>query len=150
MSDLEKKIMVFSKQILNEAESRKNKTAEKINAKKASAIEKKEIELLSDAYEDIQKAVAKYSKQSNEHILKIELELKKEVIKKREDIINEVFNKAKTRLEEFTVSADYKEWLINKAKEAASEIGSGEIRIMPRDMKFKDDIEKELPDFIVL
>lgn len=145
MADLEKKITLFSKQILNEAENQKNKTAAKINEKKNSAIEKKEIELLSDAYEDIQKAVAKYSKENNERILKVEMELKKDIIKKREEIIAEIFNKAKTRLEEFTSSAGYKDWLIEQAKKAFAETDGGEIRIMPRDMKFKEDIEKEIP-----
>ncbi len=145
MADLEKKLAIFSKTILNEAEAKKEQIVAEIDKKKNSAIEKKEIELLGDAYEDIQKAVAKYSKESNERVLKIEMELKKEVIKKREEIIADVFEKAKARLEEFIESEAYEGWLAEKAKKAADEAGGGDIYVMPRDMKFKEAIEKEIP-----
>lgn len=150
MADLEKKLAIFSNIILNEAEEKKEKIISEIEEKKNSAVHEQEMEILTDAYEDIQKAVTKYSKENNERVLKVEMSLKREIIKKRESIIEQIFKEVQLRIGEFINSEEYKDWLINNAKKAVREVGAGEIRINSQDMKYKDDILKELPGCTVV
>lgn len=149
MPDLEKKIGIFSNIILNEAEQKKNKIAEEIKKRRDSAVKERETEFLSDAYEDIQKAVSKYSKENNERILKVEMDLKKELIKKRERIIEDIFQKVGTMLENFCLSPEYKDWLSENVKYAVSQAGEGKIKISKRDSRYKDDIISAAPGCIV-
>lgn len=144
MADLEKKLADFSKILLSEAEEEKNKIIAKLNDTKKSATEKKEYELLSDAYDDIQKAVSKYSKEYNELVLKKEMELKKSAIKKREEIIDGVFSSVKDKLTAFINSDKYEAWLISLAKKACAEVGTGDIFISSDDMKYAPKIESEI------
>ncbi len=149
MADLEKKIADFSNIILTEAQRQKEEIVADIEKSKSLALHEKEMEFLEDAYEDIQKAVSKYSKEQNGRVLKEEMNAKKNILKKREEIINEVFTSAKNRLIDFTNSADYEKWLISLAKKACDEIGTGEINLCEKDIKFKDALISEIPDINV-
>lgn len=146
MPDLEKKISILSKSILDEAEKEREKLISDIRERKNSAVTEKENELLSDAYDDIQKTVTKYSKENNERILKVEMDLKKGLIKKREQMIEEIFLEVSKRLEEFCESPQYKDWLIKAAGLAVSQTGNGEIHLLKKDGKYKDDIADAFPD----
>lgn len=145
MADIEKKLADFSNIILSEAQQQKEQIVSELEKSKKLAVQEKEIELLKDAYEKIQKAVSKYSKEQNEHILKQEMDAKKHVLKKREEIIDEVFSEIENRLKAFTLSPEYKDWLISLAKKACGEVGLGKITICERDLTFKDDITAALP-----
>ena len=145
MADIEKKLADFSNIILSEAQQQKEQIVSELEKSKKLAVQEKEIELLKDAYEKIQKAVSKYSKEQNEHILKQEMDAKKHVLKKREEIIDEVFSEIENRLKAFTLSPEYKDWLISLAKKACGEVGLGKITICERDLNYKDDITAALP-----
>ena len=150
MADIEKKLADFSNVILSEAQAQKEKAVKELEDKKKHAVGEKETELLKDAYEDIQRAVSKYSKEENERILKHEMAAKKQVLKMREDIIDEVFSEVKSKLDEFVSSPEYKDWLVNLAKKACAEIGVGEIRISQKDSAYKEDLEKAVPGCTVM
>ena len=145
MADIEKKLADFSKIILSEAQQQKEQIVSELEKSKRLAVQEKEIELLKDAYEKIQKAVSKYSKEQNERILKQEMDAKKHVLKKREEIIDEVFSEIENRLKAFTLSPEYKDWLISLAKKACGKVGLGKITICERDLKYKDDLTAALP-----
>lgn len=145
MPDLEKKLELFTRTVLSEAESQKEKAVQKIEQEKNSIIKEKELELLGSAYEDIQAAVAKCSKENNERVLKLEMELKKNIIKKREDIIGQVFQDANEKLEAFIASPEYEAWLIGEAKKGIGEAGNGTINITARDEKYGDALKAAFP-----
>lgn len=145
MADLEKKLADFSNVILNEAQAQKNALSSELEQKKNKAVSEKETELLQDAYENIQRAIGKYSKEQNERILKHEMNTKKLVIKKREKIIDDIFSEVQKRLSEFVLSSEYKDWLISAAKKTFDEIGTGSLQICERDLKYKDDLQAALP-----
>lgn len=149
MADIEKKLADFSNIILSEAEAQKEKAVKELEDKKKQAVGEKETELLKDAYEDIQRAVSKYSKEENERILKNEMTAKKQVLKRREDIINEVFDNVGKRLEAFVTTEEYKKWLIALARKACGEVGIGEIKISERDSIYKSDLENAVPGCVV-
>lgn len=146
MPDLEKKLELFSRTILNEAEAQKEKSIQELERKKISIIKEKELEFLNSAYEDIQSTISKISKENNEYVLKVEMELKKDIIKKREDIIENIFKDVMTKLESFIASPDYLNWLIAEAKKAVAEIGNGTLNITLQDKKYIDILKSEFPD----
>lgn len=150
MADLEKKIADFSNVILTEAQRQKEDIISDIEKSKSLALHEREMEFLEEAYEDIQKAVGKYSKEQNGRILKEEMNAKKRILKKREEIINAVFTSAQTKLSEFTVSAEYEQWLVMLAKKVCGEIGTGTIQLCEKDDKYKALLKKEIPDAEVI
>lgn len=146
MADIEKKLADFSNVILSEAQDKKEEKISQLEKIKSKAVHESENEILEDAYEKIQKAVIKHSKEQNERILKHDMAAKKQVIKKREDIITSVFAEVETRLAEFVNSSEYEPWLIALAKKACDEVGTDEIQICERDLKYKAALENALPD----
>lgn len=146
MADIEKKLADFSNVILSEAQDKKEEKISQLEKIKSKAVHESENEILEDAYEKIQKAVIKHSKEQNERILKHDMAAKKQVIKKREDIITSVFAEVEARLAEFVNSSEYEPWLVALAKKACDEVGTDEIQICERDLKYKAALEKALPD----
>lgn len=140
MADLEKKLVNFSHMILSEAERKKEKLMSELKEKQDAIVKEKETSFLADAYEDIQKAVARYAKENNERVMKLEMQLKKDVILEREKIIDQVFEDVQKRLIEFTAAPEYLDWLLNTTQKALDEIGDGDIRVTVEDLKYKDAI----------
>lgn len=83
-------------------------------------------ELLKEAYNNIQACVLKQQKENHEKVRRAELEAKKTLLKKREDIIDAVFSEAEKKLEEFRADAKYAVWLKQKLERALCEVGDGE------------------------
>ena len=76
MAGIEKKLAVFSNTVLTDANQKKERLQSEIDKEREQAIHEHELEYLQDAYEDIQKAVSRCSKECNEEILKHEMQLK--------------------------------------------------------------------------
>lgn len=72
-------------------------------------LQKAEAEVLKDAYFLIQKEMAQMKKGISSEVSKLEMEKRKELFAKRQTIMNEVFEKAKIKLLEFTQTQDYNE-----------------------------------------
>ncbi len=128
-SSFEAKINTFSSHVLNDAENRLNQLEKEIQEEKTSKIDSKYNEFLADAYEKIQKAISKIQSEDNEQVRLAEFEAKKELLKKRETIINDVFKQAEEKLLEFLDTDEYKAWLKAKLSDALTESGQGEKEI---------------------
>lgn len=129
MAGIEKKLASFSDLILNEAKEQQTKILDEVNQEKNKIMQNKEDEFLTEAYEEIQKIVAKYEKSGNEQVLKVEMELKKDLIKKREEIIDTVFDRVTAKIAVFQKTPDYQSWLVSLCRKAIQEIGSERCRI---------------------
>ena len=146
MAGIEDKLAVFSNVVLAEAEKQKEKLVKESEMKKKKAIENKENEYLEDAYAEIQRAVSKYSKESNERVLKFEMGLKKNLLLRREEIIDEVFKAVEDKLSAFTQTDEYKIWLEKKIEKACKEVGRGKknVFVSEKDLKYKADLESKI------
>ena len=146
MAGIEDKLAVFSNVVLAEAEKQKEKLVKESEMKKKKAIENKENEYLEDAYAEIQRAVSKYSKESNERVLKFEMGLKKNLLLRREEIIDEVFKAVEDKLSAFTQTDEYKIWLEKKIEKACREVGRGKknVFVSEKDLKYKADLESKI------
>lgn len=146
MAGIEDKLAVFSNVVLAEAEKQKEKLVKESEMKKKKAIENKENEYLEDAYAEIQRAVSKYSKENNERVLKFEMGLKKNLLLRREEIIDEVFKAVEDKLSAFIQTDEYKIWLEKKIEKACKEVGKGKknVFVSEKDLKYKADLESKI------
>lgn len=146
MPALEEKLKSFSAIVLSEANKQKEQKLASLEEEKNRRIDEKETELLAEAYEDIQRSVIKSRRENSERVLKVEMEMKKDIIIQREKIIDDVFNEVRERLEAFTDSAEYENWLLARTRTASSEAGEGakEVLVTKKDLKFKDVLEKSI------
>ena len=75
-----------------------------------------------------------------------EIALRQQIFTKREDIKNEVFDLAEKKLADFTKTSDYKDFLINSAKQIKQNlVGTDKVitvYICECDLTFKTDIEQ--------
>ena len=80
-------------------------------------------ELLNSANEKIQHTVANIKRAANERVMSARTSEKKELLKKREDIIKSVFEEAERRIKEYMNTEPYRQWLEDKIKSAVNETG---------------------------
>lgn len=152
MAGIEKKLASFSNLILSEAKEQQAKIMEEVNRQKSKIMQDKEMEFLTEAYEDIQKIVAKCEKSGNEQVLKIEMELKKNLIKKREQIVDKVFERVLAQINEFRNTPAYQTWLLELSKKAIAEIGGEncQVHLSKTDAAYQAILEQEIPGIQVI
>ena len=147
MDNLTEKLNTFTSLVLKDAEQKRDKLLENVQKEYSERLDAKENELLQDAYENIQQNIQSARKGANERVLHAELDSKKRVILRREEIIDEVMKEARKRLVEFAESDKYEAWLLDKIEKALFEVGKGSktIYISSDDLKLKEKIE-QIPD----
>ena len=98
-------------------------------------------------YENIQQNIQSAQKSANERVLHAELDSKKKLIMRREEIIDDVMKLSRAKIVEFIESDKYEEWLLSKIEKALFEVGKGSktIYISSDDIKLKEKIE-QIPD----
>ena len=138
----EAKINKFSNNVMNDAQKKLEKLESEIQTEKANQIESKYDEFLTEAYEQIQSCIAKIRKEDNEKVRFAEFEAKKTLLKKREEIIDDVFFQAAGKLYEFKGSPKYAGWLKDKVQKALKEAGDGkkEVYVTENDCEIIKDI----------
>ena len=142
-SNLTEKINTFTSLVLKDAEEKRNKLLENVQKEYTERIDAKETELLQEAYENIQQNLHDAQKDANARVLHAELDAKKTLILRREEIISEVMKAAKEKVVEFTKTDEYEKWLISKIEKALFEVGKGNktVYISSDDIRLKEKIE---------
>lgn len=142
-SNLTEKINTFTSLVLKDAEEKRNKLLENVEKEYTERIDAKETELLQEAYENIQQNLHDAQKDANARVLHAELDAKKKLILRREEIISEVMKAAKDKVVEFTKKSEYETWLISKIEKALFEVGKGNktVYISSDDIRLKEKIE---------
>ena len=143
-NNLTEKLNTFTSLVLKDAEEKREQLLKSVEKEYTERIDEKETELLQGAYENIQQSIQDAHKSANERILHAEMDSKKKLILRREEIINEVMQLSKEKLVEFKKSAKYEKWLLDKIEKALFEVGKGSkiVYISPDDLKFKEKIEQ--------
>ncbi|MCH5209953.1 MAG: V-type ATP synthase subunit E [Oscillospiraceae bacterium] len=146
-SNITEKLNIFTSLVLKDASAKREKLMEDVEKEYAERIGEKETELLQEAYDTIQHTIQDARKYANERVLHAEIDSKKKLILKREEIIEEVMSDAKREIVRFTESEKYGEWLLDKIEKALFEVGKGAktIYISSDDIRFKEKIE-QIPD----
>lgn len=146
-NNLTEKINTFTSLVLKDAEEKRDKLLENVEKEYTERLDAKETELLQSAYESIQQNIHDAQKDANARVLHAELDSKKKLILRREEIISEVMAAVKNKIVEFTKSSEYEKWLLSKIEKALFEVGKGNktVYISSDDIKLKEKIE-QLPD----
>ena len=136
-SAMEAKLSAFSSRVLSLAKKKSDETDEKTNEIRKAKTEKKQDEFLEDAYRAIQSGVAKIRRAESEKVLRAENDMKKEILSRREEIINSVFSEAKEKLLKFSGSEEYGAWFDRKLSLALEGTGEGKktVYVLERDKK---------------
>ena len=146
-NNLTEKLNTFTSLVLKDAEQKREKLLENVQKEYSERIDAKENELLQGAYENIQQNIQSAPKSANERVLHAELDSKKILIMRREEIIDDVMKLSRAKIVEFIESDKYEEWLLSKIEKALFEVGKGSktIYISSDDIKLKEKIE-QIPD----
>ena len=144
-NNLTEKLNTFTSLVLKDAEQKREKLLENVQKEYSERIDAKENELLQGAYENIQQNIQSAQKSANERVLHAELDSKKKLIMRREEIIDDVMKLSRAKIVEFIESDKYEEWLLSKIEKALFEVGKGSktIYISSDDIKIKERITVE-------
>lgn len=133
----EARLNKFTSKVMADAKRKSDELEAELAREKSTRLEKSRDEFLQEAYSCIQDCAAKLQKENNERVRTAEFEAKKVILKKREEIIDRVFDRAAEKLREFYNGADYEMWLSEKLERALKEVGAGakEVYLTERDAK---------------
>lgn len=106
------------------ADRQKEKINNEVEEFKKAEIKKASDEGLKDAYALIQREMAASHTSISSEMAKREDSGKKKIFKKRSEIMAEVFEKAKIKLQEYTSTDKYKDFLLEDAKEISDFFGN--------------------------
>lgn len=143
-SNLTEKLNNFTSLVLKDAEKKRDKLISEVKTEYSRRLDEKETELLGTAYEGIQKNIQKVRANANERVHNAELDSKKKLILRRQEIIGEVMSEARAKIIEFTKSEKYEAWLLDKIEKALFEVGKGSkiIYISSDDIGLREKIEQ--------
>jgi len=150
MKDVNDSLENFSRIVLEKAFKIRDDMEDDLKKRTEKTMEEKENFYLEEAYRKIQAGKSKIIQEVNKNISKVKLEGKKELIIKRNEIIEEVFNNIIIRIKEFIDSDNYYEWLFNKIKGSVKTIADDNdilININKTDEKHVNDLENDLNDY---
>lgn len=129
----------FLKAIEKYAEEQKSKIQSEAEDFKDKELNKAEEEGLKEAYTLIQRKMAQVNIQISSEFSKAEGESKKKIFIKRKEIFDEVFEKAKNKLIEFTNTSEYLSSLEKSAKLISETLSADDIIILLS----KNDIDNQ-------
>lgn len=123
---LEEKLAEFSAAVLAEAQRKRAELEAENEEIKSRKIDSVQDEYLNKAYGIIQSGISEIRKADNERVLSAQNASRRELLLKRESIIDEVFNKAAEKLRAFTQTEAYTEWLEKKLIQSVRLAGKGD------------------------
>lgn len=138
------KLNNFTSLVMKDASAKRDRLFENIEKEYSERMDEKETEILKFAYENIQQSIHDSKKEANDRVRQAELESRKKLIMRREEIIDEIMKLSRNKLLEFIKSDKYEEWLIGKIEKAMFEVGKGKktVIISADDIAFREKIEQ--------
>lgn len=107
------KLRSFTEMALREAYRKKNEIVENTKKEIAETLKNKEIELLEEAYRSMQTGTRQNRRELNQSVSKALVDGKKRMFDKRREIIEDVFEQVKTRLDEYRMTTEYPIKILN-------------------------------------
>lgn len=154
MLTAEEKLQHFSQLVFSRAQDQCGEIIEQARAEAKKTLEAYENECLERAYKQIQKQMTTIQKQANESVSKLQIESKKELLIRREAMMNEVFDGVLQKIGEFHTSDAYAAFLEQAIQSACGLLGEGKkiAYVDASDAKHLPSLQKKFPelDFCVL
>lgn len=114
MSTVEQKLQKIEGIILQKANARADDLIFKAMAKKNESLEKKELEVLQRKYKEINKETMEIRKKTTQYISNFEIKNKRELLLKKDDFCNRIFESVFIKLCNFAKTSDYELFFKNK------------------------------------
>lgn len=147
MPDKHAKASNFLEAINKYAEEQRTQIQREVDDFKKEELEKAESEVLNDAFQLIQAEMAEMKTLISSDLSKKEMEGRKVLLEKRNQIEDEVFKKAEDKLIQFVKSKKYPTLLKRYAKEIAEVLNEPGtiVYVKKEDLSFSDIIKAEFP-----
>ena len=146
---IDEKLAEFSAAVLADAQKQRAELEAENERIKTNKINSVQDEYLGDAYEKIQAEINEIKKSDNEKVQNARNSFRRELLMKREEIIDSVFTKAYDKLKEFMKTDDYTAWLERKLSQALKVTGTGTVIIYVRaedEVRIKGIINEHFSD----
>ncbi len=101
----------FLENVLKEAQESYQRNIQELDKLQSKNVEKAEDEILNDIYQQIQSNINNIKNDARRKISEKTAQSRCELLKRREEITKQVFDSVKAKLENFTESAEYTEFL---------------------------------------
>ncbi len=134
---LDEKINNFSAAVLAEANKKRAAIEAENEEIKNKKTDKAQNEFLNDAFCKIQDSIVEIRKLDNDRVLQAQVNARRELFVKRDEIIKEVFDKISEKVCEFMKTDDYEKWLEKKITQTVSSLGNGDKTIFVLDVDLK-------------
>ena len=144
MLSSEEKLRRFSESVYQDAQKQSNALIKEAEKKASAETDAFETECLETEYKTIKKQMAQILKTANEKVSKAEIDAKKTLLLKREEIIKEVFTGVRDKIAAYKQTDDYKKYLLDEA-EKASKLDKGNgvtVYLSKSDARFAAAIEE--------
>lgn len=126
---MEEKLQKFSQSIFAKATKEKEDIVRRAEYAKENCIKEKELMYLEKAYTHIQESIRDIDREKEEMVSKAHMEQKKVLLECRENINKEVYDIAKSKLKEYTLTDAYKDSFMEDLHKDMSLMGDGDIQI---------------------
>lgn len=141
------KLAVLRQLMLEKAQAEKQAIQLELEHKRAAQLEKVKDQALQDAYQVIQSQRGNINVQAVSALSQKSGELRKQLIRQRDNYAQAVFDEVKSRLEAFSAGKEYGKYLENSLQNAAASglFDKDEetlIRVSARDLQRKEEIQK--------
>lgn len=141
----EDKMSKFTEAVLADAEQEKQHIMEQLEEEKAQRLKKAEEDILKEAFDFIQHEVAQIKISTGKELSLRNLEIRKELLNRRNKLTMQVFDKVRDRIKEYCTKDQYKEDLSEIIAGSVNELGADGTVILCRneDSAIINDIVKE-------
>ncbi|MPM83323.1 V-type proton ATPase subunit E [bioreactor metagenome] len=128
--DVNDRIANFSQIVLQDAIKERDEILAEIRNIKDTKISKAELDILEEVYRYIHDEMVKVQDEYKQLLSKNIFDLKRNLLLRRDEILNLVFNEVKEKLIGYTKSEEYTPYMESLVKEAVKSIQSKEITIL--------------------
>lgn len=152
MDRSEKKLERFTNDIMNEVSIKRQEILNNSEQYYNDEFNKKHKEYLEENNKLIQESLKKINKEKNQIISKAITDNNKMLLKKRAELIESVFSKAKDKIRDYTKDSNYYEELVKIIQKNISCIGEGDLEIVISysDKEYLDSLKQCFPYNIIL
>ncbi len=130
MDKINPKLDTFATMVLKDAAHKAGLLLNQTRQENNSLMEDQEIKFLKEAYHSIQEAINKIEKQNNEVYSAKLFEAKQLLFKKRQQIMEGVFQRVQQRLEQYRTQDEYRGRLESFLNTGINEVGPGELQVI--------------------
>jgi len=146
MDKIAPKLDTFAAMVLKDASQKAGLLLNQAMEENRKLMEEQDLVFLKEAYHSIQEAINKIEKDNNEIYSAKFFEAKQLLFKKRQEIMDDVFQRVRKRLEQYRAGNEYIGKLEAFLKKGIAEVGQGEIQVLSdgEDLEHINKLKKRL------